>query len=69
MVVEPRWSHRSRDIETAVDADRRQRRKQALEQTPTARPARLGDAFRRGNLLLLADDSEQPNTDDPKGIS
>jgi hypothetical protein len=37
--------------------DRRHRREQALEQAPTARPARLSEAFRRGNLFVLTDDA------------
>jgi hypothetical protein len=69
MATEPRWPQRALDIETAVDADRRQRREEALaRQEPLPRPARLGDAFRRGNLFLLTDDdTEQPNTTESEG--
>ncbi|RSM80556.1 transposase [Amycolatopsis sp. WAC 01375] len=49
------WPQHFRAVEQAVDGDRR-RRREALGDEAPARPARLGDAFRRGNLFLLADD-------------
>lgn len=57
MVVEPRWPQKARDIDNAVDADRHSRRVEAVQQqAPLTPPARLGEAFRRGNLFLLTND-------------
>ncbi|MGY2151361.1 hypothetical protein ACW9HM_17995 [Nocardia gipuzkoensis] len=69
MVVEPRWPTRAREVSATVDADRRQQREQVLEKTPIQRPARLGDAFRHGNLFLLTDDDTEESTSDPEGVS
>ncbi|GAA4546475.1 hypothetical protein [Amycolatopsis samaneae] len=50
------WPGHARTVESAVDTERHRRRETALANTPLSRPARLGDAFRRGNLFLLTDD-------------
>ncbi|WP_284741713.1 hypothetical protein [Amycolatopsis sp. RTGN1] len=50
------WPEHSRTVEQAVDSDRRRRREALGDESP-ARPARLGDSFRRGNLFLLAADA------------
>ncbi|MGX1774299.1 hypothetical protein ACWIGW_19450 [Nocardia brasiliensis] len=65
MVVEPRLPQHIDRVEAMVDADRSQRRTQALGSSPVTRPDRLGEAFRRGNLFLLPDDAEHA-TDDEK---
>ncbi|MBY8858000.1 hypothetical protein K7711_16055 [Nocardia sp. CA2R105] len=63
MVAEPRRPQQARDIDNAVDADRRDRRAQALQQqAPLPPPARLGEAFRRGNLFLLTNDEAADST-------
>lgn len=48
----------ARTVENAVDSERRRRREQALDGEAPGQPARLGDAFRRGNLFLLTDDPD-----------
>jgi hypothetical protein len=64
MLVEPRWPQHSDRIEAAVDADRFQRRQQALGTSPVPQTRRLGESFRRGNLFLLHDDASVPADDE-----
>ncbi|WUA12813.1 hypothetical protein OG225_43355 (plasmid) [Nocardia sp. NBC_01377] len=64
VVIEPRWPGHAAQVETTVDADRRQRREQLTTQAAITRPARLGESFRRGNLFLLTGDSDEPDTAD-----
>jgi hypothetical protein len=63
---QPRWPQRASELATAVDSDRRSRREQAFEHGGVSRPARLGEAARRGNLFLLAgatDDRDETEGD------
>ena len=56
-VVPLRRAERVAAAQTAIDAERRRRREQAVPHRP-APPPRLGDAFRRHSLLHLPDDDE-----------
>jgi hypothetical protein len=57
------WPGRAGRARSAVDAERRRRREDAVRERPQP-PPRLGDAFRRRSLLLLPDDG-QPGDDEP----
>jgi len=50
------WRRRARQAQKAVDGDRAERRRRALDGQQVSAPARLGDGFRRGNLFLLPDE-------------
>jgi len=56
-VVPLRRADRAAAAQTAIDAERRRRREQAVPHRP-APPPRLGDGFRRHSLLHLPDDDE-----------
>jgi hypothetical protein len=57
VVVPLRRVDRAAATQTAIDAERRRRREQAVPERP-APPPRLGEAFRRHSLLHLPDDDE-----------
>lgn len=67
----PSWPQRARQVQHAVDDERRQRRRDAVDSRSITAPARLGDAFRRRNLFLLPDeaDTEQPAPDGEPGTA
>ena len=51
------WQQRSRQVDQAVDAERRRRREAAVPELP-APPARLGAGLRRHSRLILPDDDQ-----------
>jgi hypothetical protein len=59
---QPSWPQHAAAVDTAVDHDRRRRREEALADRPVMLPARLGDAFRLGNLFLITDDDTTPES-------
>jgi hypothetical protein len=64
------WNERARAADQAVDADRRRRREQAVAAEPVSPPPRLGEAFRRRSLFLLADnDSDDTPAEHPESAS
>lgn len=66
----PGWTERARAGQQAVDSDRRRRREQAVAAQPVSPPPRLGEAFRRRSLFLLADnDSDEPSAEHPESAS
>ncbi|WP_436494282.1 hypothetical protein [Actinokineospora sp. HUAS TT18] len=58
------WTERARAGHQAVDADRRRRREEAVAAGPVSPPPRLGEAFRRRSLFLLADNDPDDNFGD-----
>nr|WP_245915062.1 hypothetical protein [Amycolatopsis sulphurea] len=58
------WTERARAGQQAVDADRRRRREEAVAAGPVSPPPRLGEAFRRRSLFLLADNDPDDNVGD-----
>lgn len=57
-VVPLRWAERAHDAQHAVDAQRRQRREDAVAECPTP-PPRLGAGLRQRSLFLVAPDDDQ----------
>ncbi len=58
-VLPLRPTDRARQVERAVDAERRRRREAAVPVRPLPPPL-LGEAMRRGSLFLLPDDDDEP---------
>ena len=64
VVVPMRWPERGREVDDAVDAERRQRREAAVTARPKIPPP-LGTSYRKRNVFLLArDEDEQEERDD-----
>jgi hypothetical protein len=65
-VVPLRWPDRGRQAQTALDDERRHRRRQAVPQRPAA-PGRLGDRLRRTSMLLIPDEEPDGPPEDSAG--
>jgi hypothetical protein len=61
-VIALRWPERARQGESALDEERRERRRLAVPQRPAA-PAALGDRLRRTSLLLIPEDDQADEAD------
>jgi hypothetical protein len=65
-VLPLRRDEHARQVQDAVDAERRRRREQAVPVVPKP-PPRLGESYRRRSVLVLADDdAEDPPTQGPQ---
>lgn len=63
VVVAMRWPERAREVNRAVDAERRRRREAAVRTAPKIPPP-LGSSYRARNVFLLGfDENEQDNRD------
>jgi hypothetical protein len=57
-VIPMRWPERAREVQDAVDAERR-RRREAVARTSPRIPPPLGSSYRKRNVFVLSDDEEE----------